>query len=140
MAKFATNSVAWNLVANYSLCAESQLFICNIFVPLLRHYLAEFVERVEKDSLWLCEEFSVDCCTDVPFTHAIEFREVGYRTVHLHVVHEGVLCALDLFGSAEVVVKFVFPESEDLFEFVLSVHLRRSVYMPPMRRVQLPSL
>ena len=86
----------------------------NIFTkPLPRHNLEELLEGIHDFPHGLGEHLPVDGAADIAFGLAEEACEVLDAAIGFHVFHKNLLCILELFRGAEVVIDFVFVEAED---------------------------
>ena len=72
------------------------------------------MERIQDNvTFGLLNHAALDYAVDRILGLPVEFGKVVYRPVHFHVLHQHLLCILDFFRGAEVVVYFVFVEAED---------------------------
>ena len=71
------------------------------------------MERIQNNvALWILNHAALDYAVDCILGLLVEFGKVVNRPVHFHVLQQNLLCILDFFRGAEVVVYFVFVEAE----------------------------
>ena len=81
------------------------------------------MERVENDiPTRLFKHPALDGTVNRIFGLPVEFREVPYRALDIHVFHNGVRCRFNLLHRASVLLELEDIKLKDFNEFVFRIH------------------